>query len=62
MFEITAWENGVGYNVEVDRIFAETLAKALNEALKSKDNKGNAINAIGNIFGINVTIEDKNYV
>ena len=53
MFTITAWENGVGYNVEVDAIFAETLRNALTDALENLSNKGKAV---GDIFEIDVEI------
>jgi len=56
MFKIIAWDNGVGYNVECDTVFAETLRDALDRALKSKNHKGNAI---GDIFEIDVEITEE---
>ena len=34
MFKITAWNEGIGYNVEVDEQFALTLRDSLTEALE----------------------------
>ena len=55
MIKIYAWNNGNGYNVEVDEIFAETLRNALTEALESKNRRGHAV---GDIFEIDVEIKD----
>jgi len=55
MIKIYAWNNGNGYNVEVDEIFAETLRNALTEALTNEKRRGHAV---GDIFEIDVEIKD----